>query len=375
MTQPQVSPERLLRQLARLAEIGGRPDGGVDRVAGSAADLAARRWLVDQLQEIGLEGRIDSAGNVFGRLPGSRPPWLLVGSHTDTVPAGGRLDGAYGVVAAWEVLRCLCEAADPAAAAVEVVSFADEEGVAGAGLAGSGALCASPHVQELRGYLELHIEQGPRLETEGLELGVVEAIVGIERWEVVVSGTANHAGTTPFHLRRDAGRVAARVIARLRETVQAVDREAVANVGELRLFPGSPNVVPGEATFTLELRARAEEVLAATAEAVREALNAAAQADGCSVEMTRRSAVPPVQLDAGLVTSLSRVCDRLGRRWTRLVSGAGHDAGNLAAHVPAGMLFVPSSGGVSHSPLEHTEDRLLVVGAETLLEAVLELVR
>jgi beta-ureidopropionase / N-carbamoyl-L-amino-acid hydrolase len=177
-----ISPERLLGDLAELARIGGRPDGGVDRVAGSEADLEARLWLQERMRAAGLEARTDEVMNVFGRVPDSRGPWLLLGSHTDTVPAGGRLDGAYGVVAALEVLRALHEAGHEAAAAVEVVSFFDEEGaLAGGGLRGSRFLAGSAHARELRGYLELHIEQGPRLEAAGLELAAVEGIVGIDR--------------------------------------------------------------------------------------------------------------------------------------------------------------------------------------------------
>ncbi|MEP7104371.1 MAG: M20/M25/M40 family metallo-hydrolase, partial [Chloroflexota bacterium] len=231
---PRISAERLLGDLAELARIGGRRDGGVDRVAGSEADLEARRWLAGRMAAAGLEARQDEIGNVFGRSPGSSGPWLLLGSHTDTVPAGGRLDGAYGVIAGLEVIRTLREAGHPAADRLEVVSFYDEEGVgAGGGLRGSNHLCASPHVAELSGYLELHIEQGPRLEAEGMELGVVEGIVGIDRWDVVFRGAANHAGTTPYPMRRDAGAAAGRLLHRLRALVQAVDIEMVANIGEL----------------------------------------------------------------------------------------------------------------------------------------------
>ncbi|HLQ60722.1 MAG TPA: M20 family metallo-hydrolase [Candidatus Acidoferrales bacterium] len=365
---PTVSAERLLDDLDQLARIGGRPDGGVDRVAGSEADLEARRWLRGRLEAAGLEARADEINNVFGRLPGSRPPWLLIGSHTDTVPAGGRLDGAYGVIAALEVVRALKDAGDPAAGRLEVVSFHDEE----RGLFGSRALCAGPHVRELAGYLELHIEQGPRLESEGCGLGVVEGIVGIQNWEVVVRGAANHAGTTPWALRRDAGAVAGSLMAGLAELVQAVDPEMVANIGVLQLSPGARNVVPGEARLTVQVRCLREASLERGAAAIRGALEEAAQARGCRFEMTLGSANPPVAMDERVVAALERVCERSGRRWRRLVSGAGHDAQMLAAQVPAGMLFVPSRGGVSHSPLEHTADDLLVAGAQALLEGALE---
>jgi N-carbamoyl-L-amino-acid hydrolase len=368
---PRISAERLLGDLAELARIGGRPDGGVDRVAGSEADLEGRRWLARRMQEAGLEARTDEAGNVFGRAPGARGPWLLLGSHTDSVPAGGRLDGAYGVIAALEVLRSLHEAGHPAAEHVEVVSFFDEEGVgAGGGLRGSTHLCASPHAAELTGYLEIHIEQGPRLEAEGLELGVVEGIVGIDRWDVVIEGAPNHAGTTPYSMRRDAGAAAGRVIHGLRRLVQAVDPEMVANAGELHLLPGAANVVPGEAQMVVELRALDPSSLLKAAHALRTELAAAGEEAGCQFRMTPRSSVPPAPMDERLVEVLEAACAESGRPWRRLVSGAGHDAGRMAEVVPAGMLFVPSHLGVSHSPKEHTDDALLRLGAWVFQSAV-----
>jgi N-carbamoyl-L-amino-acid hydrolase len=367
-----ISPERLLADLEALAQIGGRPDGGVDRVAGSEADLAGRRWLVRRLEEAGLRGWMDEAGNVLGRVAGVDGPWLLAGSHTDTVPAGGRLDGAYGVIAALEALRTLSRAGHPAAARLEVVSFFDEEGVGeGGGLAGSRALSAGPHMAELTGYLELHIEQGPRLEADGLELGVVEGIVGITRHEVRIVGAANHAGTTPYTLRRDAGAAAGRFLHSLRSIVTSVDPEMVANIGGVELLPGAPNVVPGEARLVLELRALSAQSLATAFEAVTGEIADAASEQSCTFSIEPRAVLEAASMDSRVVEVLSQVCDRSGRPWRRLVSGAGHDAGILARHVPAGMLFVPSRDGISHSPLEHTEPELLIQGAQVLLESVL----
>ncbi len=370
--QPTISSDRLLRNLAELAEIGGRPDGGVDRVAGGEADLAARRWLVDRIRQAGLEAWTDELPNVFGRAPGSRAPWLLLGSHSDTVPAGGRLDGAYGVVAALEVLRSLYEAGHPAASRIEVVSFFDEEGVgAGGGLRGSRHLCASRHIEELSGYLELHIEQGPRLEAAGADLGAVQGIVGIDRWDVVITGAPNHAGTTPMDMRRDAGVAAAGVLHRLPRLLREVDPEMVGNVGALELVPGAPNVVPGEARFVVEMRALEPASLGRAAAALREEVAAAAAATGCTYRVSERSRVPPAPMDPAMRAAVEEACRASGRPWMRLVSGAGHDAGPMSAHVPAAMLFVPSIGGVSHSPLERTGDEHLVLGCSVLLQAAL----
>ncbi len=362
---PGISAERLLGDLAELARIGSRPDGGVDRVAGSEADVRARHWLAERMREAGLEASLDEVNNVFGHPPG-RGPWLLLGSHTDTVPAGGRLDGSYGVVAALEVARTL-------GGRVAVASFHDEEGVTGHGFAGSRWFCAGPQVDLVSGYLELHIEQGPRLEAEGLELGVVEAIVGIDRFEVTFRGAANHAGTTPFAMRRDAGRAAARSIAGLRELVLAVDPEMVANVGQVGFEPGAPNVVPAIARFQVEMRASARPALEAGAEKLRAEVARIGSEEGCHAEVKAAISWPPVAMFEGYVAALSRVCERSGHPWRRLPSGAGHDAEILAAHVPVGMLFVPSHKGVSHSPREHTDDRLLVQGCQALADSVLEI--
>lgn len=366
-----VSAERLLTDLERLATIGGRADGGIDRVAGSAADLEARRWLTSRIEEAGLEARMDEAMNVFGRVRASTGPWLLLGSHTDTVPAGGRLDGAYGVIAALEVLRTLHEAQHPAVSVVEVVSFFDEEGVMSSGLIGSRALLTDPHVDDLRGYLEIHIEQGPRLEAGGRELAVVEGIVGVERWDLIVDGEANHAGTTPFHRRHDAARAMARLVVQLPELLQAVDRDMVGNIGVLSVAPNSPNVVPGQARCVVELRSFNPETLQAAARRVRNVVRESCNAEGCTFMLALRHPIAPQPMARAAIEALSVACERSGRPWTSMFSGAGHDAGALAARIPAGMLFVPSKGGISHSPHEYTDDRLLVQGAQVLLAGAL----
>jgi N-carbamoyl-L-amino-acid hydrolase len=369
---PRISPERLAESLAELARIGGRPDGGVDRLAGSPADVEARQWLAARMRAAGLEAGLDEVNNVFGHPPGAGP-WLLLGSHTDTVPAGGRLDGAYGVMAALEVHQALATAGHPAAARIAVVSFHDEEGVTGHGFEGSEHFCASAGLASISGYLELHIEQGPRLEAEGLDLGVVDAIVGIDRYEVAIIGQANHAGTTPFSYRRDAGRAAARFIGGLRELVQGVEPRMVANVGALQLEPGAPNVVPGAARFVLEVRCPEPAALGSARTLLEDELARLAREEGCQLEFTPQTSWPAMAMFPGYVAALERVAQRTGLPWRRLESGAGHDAEILARHVPAAMLFVPSHEGLSHSPREHTDDRLLAQGCQALLDGALEI--
>jgi N-carbamoyl-L-amino-acid hydrolase len=371
---PEVSGERLLADLRTLAGIGGRPDGGVDRLAGSPADHQGRLWLRRTMQEGGLEARADEVNNVFGIAPGGSAPWLLVGSHTDTVPAGGCLDGAYGVVAALEVLRSLHHANHPAASRLEVVSFHDEEGASGGGgLTGSRTLLEQPHVRELSGYLEIHIEQGPVLDAAGDEIAVVEGIVGIRRLDVVMAGEANHAGTTPYSARHDAGAAAAKVAWQLRDILRDIDPTMVGNVGVIGFEPGSPNVVPGKARLVVEMRSMAKQSLDRAQAAVTAAAHAAAGEFACKSSVHDGLVIEPVRMDPATVEALVRVCERSGRPWRRMASGAGHDAGAMASSVRAGMLFVPSRGGISHSPLEHTDDRLLIQGCQLLLEAIVEL--
>lgn len=401
-----INGERLLRDLDALSAIGGLPDGGVDRLAWSDADLAGRRWFAERLSEAGIESRMDAALNVFGHLRGSKGPWILIGSHLDSVPNGGRLDGAYGAVAALEVLRTLVESKDPMAERIEAVGFADEEGVRFAiGLIGSLALAgalnvdrlrdavdwqgvpsrkvlaaagrdvdhlpdAQQHLRSVSAFLELHIEQGPHMDADGTELGVVTGIVGVHRQRIRVVGMQNHAGTTHFAMRKDAGRAASRAAAELRELVQSVDHDAVANIGSMRFDPGGVNVIPGSAEFTLEVRHLDGEVVHRIADRFRRRLEAICAEEGCRAVTELLSWVEPASMDVAMMAAVEAACVDLGRQPGRLSSGAGHDAAVLSLHVPTGMIFVPSIGGVSHSPHEATADEHLVLGARALLRAV-----
>jgi N-carbamoyl-L-amino-acid hydrolase len=401
-----INGDRLLADLRALAAIGGLPDGGVDRLAWSDHDLAGRRWFAERMGEAGIEPRVDAALNVFGHMPGTTGPWLLTGSHLDSVPNGGRLDGAYGAVAALEVLRTLAESGDPLAQEVEIVGFADEEGVRfEMGLIGSLALVGELDVERLRdgldwqgvpirqvlgtagrdldkmlevkehltsikGFVELHIEQGPRMEADGIDLAVVSGIVGVHRQRIEIQGTQNHAGTTPFRLRHDAGRAAARAAAELRDLVQGIDADAVANIGSMQFHPGGVNVIPGRAQFTLEVRHLDARVLGEAVWAFASRLERICAEEGCRAEVELLSSVPPAPMDATVREALGQASRELGRKSATLSSGAGHDAAVLSRHVPSGMLFVPSVGGVSHSPRETTSDEHLVLGARALLRGV-----
>ena len=365
-----ISSARLMTDLRELSHIGGRPDGGVDRTAGSPADLEARRWLQKRIREAGLKPWTDQVNNVFGRAEASQGPWLLVGSHTDTVPSGGWLDGAYGVIAGLEVVRTLIEAKHPAAAQIELVSFHDEEGTGpGGGLAGSRFLASTAHVQQLSGYMELHIEQGPRMEAEKKDLGVVLGIVGVTQLTVAIYGEANHAGTTPLAMRRDSGLVLASIWAGLNMLVESIDTSMVATIGAVDLEPGAANVVPGAARFTIDFRGQSEERLQLLENHLYDLIERQSKAGGCTSKVSIRQRVPPAVMDPGFIDILAAACERSEQPWTTIWSGAGHDAGVLAKRVPTAMLFVPSTSGVSHSPREDTPEFNLSLGAQLLLEA------
>jgi beta-ureidopropionase / N-carbamoyl-L-amino-acid hydrolase len=415
-----IDRNRLLSDLAELSTIGARPDGGLDRVAWSRADLDARQWLRGKLEAAGLRATSDAALNVFGTSTDNARRRLLVGSHSDSVPAGGRLDGAYGVVAALEVLRTLAELEDPAADCVEMVDFADEEGVRfPCGYFGSKALVGELDVNSLApeaieviekagvdvaglggvtrrmslvaGMLELHIEQGPRLEAGGFAVGVVTGILGFDRYHVEIEGRSDHGGTTPFKLRRDPLQAATSVIAQLPKLVESVDPAGTATVGSIASEGGAINFVPRTVALTLEVRQPSEASLAATVQLVENLLKAVCAEHGCVATISRQhmhveikdgvqaavepAFTPPVAFDPRLVDC----CDAAGReahvKYRRMYAGTWHDAGIIGRHVPSAMLLVASKNGITHQPLEDTAETDLVEGARVLLRAARRAVR
>jgi beta-ureidopropionase / N-carbamoyl-L-amino-acid hydrolase len=400
---PELDGARLLADLDHLATIGADPAGGVSRLAYSAADVEARGWVRETMLGLGMEVRRDEALNVMGRYPGGEAGLkpLAVGSHTDTVPNGGRFDGALGVVAGLACVRALHDAGVRLRHPVEVIDFAAEEATLGTGTLGSLAMTGGlvrdalarpawdgrPAVMHLRdaglevgglnravrprrvvaAYLELHIEQGGVLEAAGLPIGVVDGIVGIRRFAVTFTGRANHAGTTPMADRRDALVMAAPFVLGVREA--AVEAGIVGTVGTLRVHPGAPSVIPGGVDLEAEVRGLEEEALDAAEERL------AALAERLGGELRRTSAKPGVRAAPALVEAIETACEARGLAHRRMVSGAGHDAMVLGRFVPAAMVFVPSRGGISHSPDEFTPPERCIEGAQVLLGALLELDR
>lgn len=379
----------------------------MNRLTFSDAHLAARAWFLDRAVAAGLETRVDAAGNHSAvlRSASAEAPTLLLGSHLDTVPNGGRFDGVLGVVAALEVLRTAQDAHVELPYTLEAIDFTDEEGTL-VGLLGSRALAGALTPDALRaprggheallgglaragltetrlgdarrdpctiaGYLELHIEQGPVLENAQVDIGIVSTIAGSRSVNLTFKGTAGHAGTTPMNARRDAGLAAATFVVGVNETVVRDFPNCVATVGRVTLKPGAFNVIAGVAQVALEFRSAD----AAKLEALEDALVSRAreaEALGHEVEIEPVGRWEPVPLDTTVRTAIARVADALGLSTLELPSGAGHDAQALALITPSGMIFVPSVDGLSHQPAEQTAWGDCLNGANVLLGTTLEL--
>jgi N-carbamoyl-L-amino-acid hydrolase len=404
-----VSGERLRADLELVSRFGatGQP-GGVSRTSFSAADRQVREWLAGQAGRWGLAMRTDGIGNMFLRLPGGGDgPPVWAGSHLDSVPDGGAFDGALGSLAALEVARRLVEERVPLRRPVEAVVFADEEGnyhhllgstglvrdypagelaalrgrdgdrlvdaLAGMGWDPRAATATAIAPGSVHAYLELHIEQGPVLESSGGQVGVVTGIVGLGGGELVFTGRQDHAGTTPMPLRRDPLRGAAELLTRLPELAAAVSRQAVATCGIVTVEPGATNVVPAVCRLRLDFRDPDRDRLLALEAAIVTAAGAAAERHRLEVAYHRESITDPVRLAERMQRLVESAATGLGLTTLRMPSGAGHDAQNLAQLAPTGMIFVPSVAGRSHSPAELTTGDDVENGANVLLAAVLEL--
>jgi N-carbamoyl-L-amino-acid hydrolase len=404
----------VLRQRIEALSMFGRPAGGafadgVSRVAYSDADVAGRRYVIDLMTSAGLVTRIDPAGNIFGRRPGadsSLPP-ILFGSHIDSVPSGGNFDGDLGSLAALSVIEACDRANHRTRHPLEMVVWSAEEGVAfGRGLAGSrivagdikpadmdavwNGLRRGDAVRKIGGtpdrimdavrpkgahhcYLELHIEQGGTLERGAMAIGVVEGIVGIERFTATVTGFANHAGTTPMPERQDALIGASLLTVAVREAVTNVPGRQVGTVGQLEVSPNAPNVIPGSVRMTIELRDLSTEKLGGIIEDIRGRARQIADQTRTKIDMVDLSRNPPALASADVQRVIERAASKLSLGSTRLPSGAGHDAQMMAQLGPMGMIFVPSVAGISHSPKELTRWEDCGNGANVLLQTVLEM--
>ena len=413
MTPLRTNGERLHEDMETLATFGGNAEGGVDRPSFSEADSDARAWLVERCRQAGFSVREDGIGNLFIRLDpeddqARRRLAVWTGSHLDSVPNGGRFDGAAGVMAAVEAVRCLREQRVPLTRPVEVVVWTDEEGCY-QGLLGSGAVVDGLSAGDLddivgregrsrrsalrdsgrdpdaalrvrqdqpvaHAYLELHIEQGNRLEDAGADIGVVTGIVGLVHGQAVFTGRADHAGTTAMDRRRDAVRSAGAFVLGLPRLPAELGRtDAVVTCGDIRDAPGADNIVPCEAVCRLDFRDPDSQGLESLRDAVVAAGQRSAAEHDTAVEFQWAHLADPVFMDAELQKLVASVSDRLDLRSMPLPSRAGHDAQKIAMVAPTAMVFVPSKDGRSHCPEEYTAPERLARGADVLVNALAEL--
>ena len=421
-----IDPDRMLAAFNELAMIGATGDGGVNRPTFSEAHLSARKWFREKIEKAGLEFRTDGAGNhsavlalpksagttlapSIGARTGvvSRMQTVLLGSHLDSVPNGGRFDGALGVMAAFEVLRTIKDAGLLLKVHLEAIDFTDEEGtlvgllgsaalaghlhgellqsprggranlVAGmkrAGLSEEGMLSAARPKGSLAGYLELHIEQGKRLERAGIDMGIVSAIVGIWSYRLSFIGRADHAGTTTMEDRHDASLGASAFTLAAREIVMNDFPNCVVNVGDMKFRPGAFNIVPAQVDVSLEFRSADQEQFKRLDAALLELAQREVTPLDLELKVEALGRHSPSIMSVPIQGAFTEACDDLGLTHTSLASGAGHDGQSFDGLCPAGMIFVPSKDGASHSAREFTEWQDCVNGANVLLQAVLRLV-
>jgi N-carbamoyl-L-amino-acid hydrolase len=404
---PRIKAERLMARLEALGEIGKTAEGGVSRPAFSEADILGRALIIGLMKESGLEVRIDAAGNIIGRRAGKdkEAKSILIGSHLDTVPNGGKYDGALGVIAAIECVQALEKGGIETRLPIEVVVFADEEGglIGSRGLVGElddkaldlvsqsgrtirdgiAALGGNPdRLEEARraqgdvaAYLELHIEQGGILDSRGIPIGVVEGIVGIARWDVTIEGSANHAGTTPMDKRRDALLAAARLIVAVNRIVTSKPGRQVGTVGRIQADPGAVNVIPGKVVMSLELRDLSRDKVRSLFGRIQTEGHGIERETNTRISYTLFEETPPALTDRKLQNIIRESAAELGLSTLDLPSGAGHDGQSIARIAPIAMIFIPSSGGISHSPREFSRLEEIAHGVRVLLRTLIKIDR
>jgi N-carbamoyl-L-amino-acid hydrolase len=399
-----VNGDRLLARLEALRLVGDTGDGGSRRLALTDADRKGRDLFVGWLRDAGLQVSIDRVGNIVGVLPGSSDgPAVLMGSHIDTVGSGGKYDGALGSLGALEVIETIREAGLRPACPLAVIAFTNEEGarfqpdILGScvwtgdmtiaetypirdrdGLSVGSELerigykgTAEPGFLEAKAYLELHIEQGPILDAEGGGIGAVTGVQAIWWQEIEITGEPNHAGTTPMRYRRSASLAAARIVTFADELTKRI-AGLVANVGSIVTEPGNVNVVPGRVVMTLDMRHPEDARLGDAERALEEFLGEIEATSAVVIARRDLARFPAQPFDEGMISIVEGAARAQGHRVTRMHSGAGHDAQMMATVTPTAMIFVPSVGGISHNPKEHTRDEDVVAGANVLLAAALQ---
>lgn len=402
-----VNGERLNVRLSELAQFGKTPEGGTHRVAYSDEDLAARQYVMLLMREARLDVSIDAAGNVIGRKNGSNSSLkpLMIGSHIDSVPQGGNFDGQVGSMGAIEVAQTLADNKVKLAHPLEVVIFQNEEG----GTTGSIAITEGLNDQRLNlvtnskktiregikflggdpdklaavmrkpgdaaAYVELHIEQGGRLDQQKVNIGVVEGIVGLTWWDVTIDGFANHAGTTPMDQRRDAMLAAAKYVEAVNRVARSIAGRQVATVGKIQAFPGATNVIPGRVITSLDVRDLDASKIMLVFDRIMLEVREIEASTGTKFEFKQTTSSKPALTDTRIRGAIDQSAKEVGLSTLLLPSGAGHDAQEIARICPIGMIFVPSRDGISHSPREYSSPADITNGANVLLHTLLKLDR
>ncbi len=406
MADLRINGARLWESLMTLARIGETPRGGVCRVALSDVDRAGRDLFVRWAEEAGCTVEVDQMGNIFARRAGSDPTLapVMTGSHLDTQPTGGKFDGAYGVLAGLEVIRALNDANHTTRRPVEVVAWTNEEGcrfapamlasgVFGGEFSLDYGLTRADHdgvtvAQELdrigyagtrpcggqpvHAFFEAHIEQGPLLEANECVIGVVQGLQGQRWFDCMIEGMESHAGTTPMPRRHDALCGAAQIVTAVQQAALAQAPHGVGTVGDLRVHPGSRNVIPGRVDFTVDLRHPDDAALAAMARALREAVAAVESAMGLTAALDEIWYAPPTLFDADSIATIRRAAQNLKLSHMDVISGAGHDAKYVAKVCPAAMIFIPCKDGISHNEIEDATPAHIAAGCDVLLHAILK---
>ena len=407
MTQPTIDGARLNRTLQELGRFGDSPQG-MQRIAFSPDDVAGRRYIMSLMSQAGLDIRIDAGGNIIARKEGSVAglPAIGMGSHADTVPSGGKYDGALGVMAAIEVIRTLEEQGHRTRHPLEVIDFTNEEGTRfHRWLVGSRSMSGLLEQEdldaedddgfglgpcladiggdisrieeavrkpgELAAYFELHIEQGPYLDRSGTPIGVVTGITGRAVFEVEIEGKANHAGTTPMSTRRDALVSASKLVLAVQKMAAEQEICRVSTVGSIKAVPNAVNVIPGSASIGLEFRDTDMEALAAAEQELRRITDKASVDDVVDIEVIRHRFTTAVPITPDMQALVAEAAENCGLEWESLASGAGHDAQAVANIAPVAMIFVPSLDGISHSKEEYSTPQDCANGAQVLLELLL----
>ena len=402
-----------MRDLNAIGRIGIGDRGAVTRLVFSIKELRSRQVLIHLMRQAGLNIRIDAIGNIFGRFEGTDPraPAVLAGSHLDTVIHGGKYDGPVGVIGALEAVRTISENKIPVRSPLEVVCFVGEESsrfgfstlgsslaagevrtedlknavdpqgtklenvLASLGITRRNMNSIKLHTKSLKAYLELHIEQGPILEAIGKRIGLVTSIAAPSRFRVIFKGRADHSGTTPMDMRKDALVAAAQLI----EYIERVCRKfaamakgrVVGTVGAMKIEPGVINAVPGRTELAVDIRGTSAQSKNQVARLVKQQARAIAKRRGIGVEVLTIREENPVPLDKRLLRLSQELCEEKGIAYEIMPSGAGHDAMQMAKITPAGMIFVPSKRGISHNPLEWTDPRDIALGAQLLMETMI----